>query len=151
MNKVLASIALLSTVAVTLAAAPQAACPIASWQGPCSRITDAQRTAMRRAVDRHVRVTRSECSTVVARLDEMFENHGEVWVFDSHVRDSRDDWLMGEAILFGNDGGVGFSAKVFRADTRMLARVAIHEIAHVVAGEPGENYPRRIEALCIIR
>jgi hypothetical protein len=125
-------------------------CPIPGWRGECARMDEEQRQRIRAAIAKHARLTLATCVAAHDLLLEWLDNPlTEVWTFEHHKRDTRTTYLMGEAVrdLAGQPQGFGLHAVAFRTVTRTLARVALHEAAHL-AGEAEEG-ARRVERECL--
>jgi hypothetical protein len=95
----------------------------------------------------------AECGKARAAVTRWVEERQEAWVFERHANDDRlvGNYVLAETAWFDAaqaPAGVGFRTAVLRADHLTIARVAIHEGAHLT-GE-GEETARRVEHRCLL-
>jgi hypothetical protein len=125
-------------------------CPIPDWNGHCAILDEEQRERIRTAVTAHARLTSPACQEVHALLREWLDRpHSQLWTYEHHQLDTRHSYVMGQAVrdLAGQPQGFGLRHEALGTMARMLARIALHEAAHL-AGE-AEAGARRIERQCV--
>jgi hypothetical protein len=129
------------TPAATVASATPP-CPLNFWRGPCAYMNADQKAQIRRAVERHARVKAGHCEAAKQALFEWLDDGA--WVFETHASDDpvRGSYVAGQTARIRGTKlptGFGLRAAVFGdKDTQMLARIALHEGAHL-AGEDEEG------------
>ena len=128
-------------------------CPIELWRGPCGYMTTEQRNQVRVAVKTHFKSDDSAlCLAARDAVMAWVEDGTQAWVFASHVRDRSADasLVLGQtAHLRGRPAGFGIRHAVFSyADSRTLARVALHEGAHLSGADEADA--REVDSLCTL-
>jgi hypothetical protein len=145
----------------TVEAAPRAAiliaptpvalpCPVAGWRGPCGYMDAAQREQILAAVEAHNHGTLAHCAAARSALNLWLGEGEQAWVFAAHDEDdsATGRYLLGNtAHMNGRPVGFGLRAAVFTAaDARTMARVALHEGAHLAGAD--EDGARKVDSTC---
>jgi hypothetical protein len=128
-------------------------CPMEAWRYECRRMSASERAIVRDAVQRYAAPTPHVCARAREAMLGMVTGVSELWVFSAH-RDDRP--VIGTYVLAqtGYSGkaavpsGTGFRRAVLQWTQFALARVAIHEGAHLAGGDEAEA--KAVEAHCVV-
>jgi hypothetical protein len=115
-------------------------CPLASWVGPCAYLDNAQKQQILSALELHPVAATAVCTAARDALVLWLGDGRQAWMFAKHANDNAElgNYVLGETAHDNGTkqpSGFGLRAAVFQAaDALTLARVALHEGAHL-AGE----------------
>ncbi|CAN5759601.1 hypothetical protein BH23GEM3_BH23GEM3_00340 [soil metagenome] len=136
-----ADIAAETAVVPLTSAVASARCPLSDWAGPCAYMADTQKDLIRQAVLAHANVSAKRCRAAQAALFEWLGDGRQAWVFETHRSDDAalGAYVLGETAHYADGrapAGFGLRAAVFSAaDPRTLARIALHEGAHLAGAD----------------
>lgn len=118
-------------------------CPVAVWQGECTRMTAAQLARIREVVEVHVVAKHAKCRRTKETLIAWLAPERQSWVFPSHADDRPETgtYVLGQTGLRLDDRaplGFGIRAAIMESSTYVLARIAMHEGAHLAGSQEWE-------------
>ena len=97
------------------------------------------RNRVRQVIAAHMRSAEPQCQAARTVLLSWLEPGSQAWIFETHAADNgaAGAWILGQtAHIHGKPAGFGLRAAVFTsADNRTLARVALHEGAHLAGAD----------------
>jgi hypothetical protein len=131
---------------------PSGRCPLPMMRGSCAQMTMGQKSQLREALQVYVLTDSSDCRRARDALQHWVAEFGPSWVFGSARSDNHEpgSFVLGMTAFYGETtipAGVAFRKSLFAMEPVELARVALHEAAHMTGYQEADA--RALEARCI--